>query len=113
MDLQKLYNDADAAGRAAVEKLEVQPMIVTDGQKQYYVPDGVCGFAWINIRPGNSKFANFLKKQGLARSSYYGGVDVWVSQYNQSMRKKEAYAAAFASVLCENGINAYSSSRMD
>lgn len=124
-DFAALYAKADDAGRAAVEKTEVIPMIVGHEtslfsgvidytREVYHVADGVCGFAWVNIKPGNSKFANWLKKNKLARAdSYYGGVTMWVSEYNQSMQKKQAYASAFAGVLSEAGIKAYSDSRMD
>lgn len=124
-DFASLFAKADTAGRAAVEKTKVVPMIVgqetslfsgkIDYTKEtYYVADGVCGFAWVSVKPGNSKFANWLKKNNLARTdSYYGGVSMSVSDYNQSLQKKEAYAHAFAEVLREAGINAYSTSRMD
>ena len=124
-DFAALYTKADDAGRAAVEKTEVIPMIVghetslfsgvIDYTREiYHVADGACGFAWVNIKPGNSKFANWLKKNKLAQAdSYYGGVTMWVSEYNQSMQKKQAYASAFAGVLIEAGIKAYSDSRMD
>lgn len=120
----EIYKAAVAAGMAAGNEAAVTPMIVGSpstpfgndvdySKKTYFVPDGPCGFAWINIRPGNSKFANWLKKNRLARSTYKGGVDVWVSEFNQSMTRKAAYAAAFAGVLSNEGINAYADSRMD
>jgi len=124
-DFASLYAQADAAGRSAVEKTKVVPMIVgqetslfsgkIDYTKEtYYVADGVCGFAWVNVKPGNSKFANWLKKNKLARTdSYYGGVSMSVRDYNQSLQKKEAYAHAFAAVLRDAGISAYTTSRMD
>ncbi len=65
------------------------------------------------MKPGNSWFARFLKAAGLARKAVYGGVSVWVSAYNQSMERKEAYAHAFANVLRSVGIDAYAESRMD
>jgi len=74
-----------------------------------------CGFAWVNITPGNSKVANFLKKKSLARKSYDGGVDVWNpgGSYTQSMDVKEAGAQAFAEVLRKYGFKAYARSRAD
>jgi len=75
---------------------------------------GCCGFAWVNIKPGTSKFARFLKENGIARKdSYFGGVSVWVSVGGQSIDKKEAYAGAYADVLQANGIRAFAMSRMD
>ncbi len=126
MDFQALYNLADQAGKAAAKALTPTPMVVGTpttlfGNEIDYskpvevVNDGVCGFAWVNLKPGNSAFANWLKKNKLARpDSYYGGVTIWVSDYNQSMERKSAYAGAFARVLVENGFKrAYSMSRMD
>lgn len=122
-DFQALYNSANQAGVAAAEKMVPQAMVVSQHSdvlndaspvvKQWYVPDGVCGFAWVKVFPGNSPFANWLKKKQLAHKAYSGGVDIWVSAYGQSMQKKEAYAHAFASVLSAAGIKAYPGSRMD
>jgi hypothetical protein len=106
--------------------------------RRYFVADGPCGFAWIKIptrraRPTdkgynatlNVQFANWLKAQGKVqgrrndemlfpeRTSYTGGVDIWVSGFGQSVQKKEAYAAAFAGVLNAAGITAYADSRLD
>jgi hypothetical protein len=125
-ELRGLYEKADFAGRDAARKCVPTPMVVGQATSLFgneidyskpveVVNDGVCGFAWVNLKPGNSQFANWLKKNGYARpDSYYGGVTVWVSDYNQSMQKKKAYADAFARVLSENGFNrCYSMERMD
>jgi fermentation-respiration switch protein FrsA (DUF1100 family) len=123
-DFQELYDRARAAGYEAVAQLNVAPMVVqkhTDPLndnspvvQSWVVEGGPCGFAWVNIKPGNCSFANWLKKNKLARSdSYYGGVTVWVSEFGQSMARKEAFAYAFAKVISEAGIRAYASSRMD
>jgi hypothetical protein len=77
------------------------------------VMDGVCGFASVIVRPGNSSFANWLRKQGKGYKSYYGGWEYSVHAFNQSLERKEAYARSFAAVLSEAGIKAYVSSRMD
>lgn len=83
-------------------------------EKQWFVPSGVCGFAWVIIKPGTSSFAKWLVKNEHARpDNYYGGVCHYVSEFGQSMEKKEAYAHAFAQVLSGAGIRAYSNSRMD
>ena len=124
MDVQSIYKMADEAGRKAVEALNVRPMVVAQREnpfddtsaikKAWFVEDGVCGFAWCNIKPANGKFAKYLVSIGVARKdSYAGGVCLWVSDYNQSMQRKEAYAFAFARVLQANGIKAHASSRMD
>ena len=74
-----------------------------------------CGFAWVNIVPGNSPIANYLKKNNLAEKSYRRGVDVWnpSNHMTQSMDVKEAGAEAFAKVLREHGYNAWTESRAD
>jgi hypothetical protein len=82
--------------------------------RQYYVGDGVCGFAWVKITPARGKFVKWLKDNRIGRSnSYEGGYDISISDYNQSLQKKEAYANAFAKVLVDKGIKAYANSRMD
>jgi hypothetical protein len=95
------------------------------GLKDYVIRDGftgrvvdqiksLCGFAWINVKPGNSRFAKYLKEKRIAHTDgYYGGVTIWVSAYNQSVDLKEAYARAYANVLTKHGIKAYSASRLD
>jgi hypothetical protein len=120
LDHEQLFAKARAAGMAAGEGARPTPMhVVQRGEggeiiKRYApVMDGVCGFAWINVRPGNSPFANWLKKNTHASPAYQGGVDYWVREFSQSMERKEAFARAFAAVLQEAGITAYAGSRMD
>jgi hypothetical protein len=122
---KEIYLKARNAGMEAAQNCMPTPMVVgtpttplgndIDTNKQmYFVSEGVCGFAWIQVKPGTSAFAKWLKKNNLARpDSYYGGVSIWVGEFNQSMQRKEAYANAFANVLNECGIRAYSMSRMD
>lgn len=109
--LDRLLLNARDAGLAAVGALHITPMVING-----YAPiaDGVCGFAWVNIRPGNGPLARYLKLLGFARpDSYLGGVSLWVSEFNQSLAKKEAYAFAFAKVLQDAGVRAYAGSRID
>lgn len=118
-----LFATAVIAGREAGEKAVPNPMVVyeaelddtpKEGGKAWYVEDGVCGFAWVVVKPGNCPFANFLKKEGFGRYSQYDrGVVIWISDWNQSLTRKEAHAYAMAKVLRENGIEAYASSRID
>jgi len=124
-EAKALYERADAAGRAEADACTPQPMHVVQREHplddtsrivKAYAPvmSGVCGFAWVNIKPGNGSFARHLKRLGLARTdSYYGGVSVRVFGYGQSYEKKLAYAAAFADVLKEAGIRAMSMGRLD
>jgi hypothetical protein len=126
-EMARLVKTADAAGKAAAAAVTPVPMVVQERANplddsspvvRQWAPvmDGVCGFAWVNVKPGNSAFANWLKKQPGSRwrtDSYEGGVSMSVFDYNQSLTRKAAYAGAFARVLSEAGIRAYSASRMD
>ena len=121
---QDIWDKAHEAGLNAGKNAIPTPMIVQEREnplddnsklkKLYHVSEGACGFAWVNIKPATSSFARWMKKQGLARpDSYYGGITVWISEFGQSITRKEAYGSAFAKVLQNNGIKAYMSSRMD
>jgi len=123
----RLIQAAHEAGVAAAEAHQPRAMVVGHAKSlfgneidrskpTYVVPGGVCGFAWVNIKPGNCKLANWMKKNKFARpDSYYGGVTVRVAGYGQSMEKKEAYGRAYAEVIQNSGEvkSAYMSSRMD
>lgn len=123
--LSAIFQLADLNGREAAEKCDVVPMVVqehanpcddsSEVKKQWFVSGGVCGFAWVKIRPANSRIAHFAiaKLSGWKRDSYSGGITFWVSAYGQSMQRKEAYANAYARTLNEHGVNAFAESRMD
>jgi hypothetical protein len=107
---EDLVLKAHEAGMRAGQAVVPVPMHV-----QGYAPvmEGPCGFAWVTVRPGNSPFANFLKRAKLADKAYGGGVSVWVSEFGQSVARKEAYARAYAAVLQDAGVKAYADSRLD
>jgi hypothetical protein len=73
-----------------------------------------CGFAWVEFS-GNTKFARALKKAGIAGKAYPKGMQVWNPGGNgtQSMDIKEVAARAYASVLCQHGVDAWARSRAD
>lgn len=122
-EMQALFELAQDAGRAAARGTTPTPMVVQERvsplndssaiRREWVVDDGPCGFAWVTIRPGTSRFARFLTRKGLARSAYGGGVQVSIRDYNQSLMRKSAHASAMARVLRENGIDAWDDSRMD
>ena len=97
---------------------EAQSVARTVGE-QYIAKHGepfYCGFAWVNIAPGTSKFARDLRKAGVVRGrSYYGGIDVWNpgGLPTQSMDVKEVAADAYVKVLGTYGIRATMMSRAD
>jgi hypothetical protein len=90
----------EAGHKAAMAAIPV-PMVING-----YAPidDGVCGFAWVTIRPATSRFAKWAGKTLGASKAYGGGLMIWISDYHQSMTRKEAYACAYARTLGEQGI---------
>lgn len=123
-DCAALFEKADAAGKAAADAMTPVPMVVgtpttmfgndiDQTKPTYFVADGVCGFAWVNVKPANCAFAKYLTQIGKARPAYRGGVDMNVRDYNQGMQRKAAYAKAFANVLQAAGVRAYAYERMD
>lgn len=125
-----IMKTARAAGMEAVEKARVIPMVVgqetsfmsgiMDPKTVEYVEDGVCGFAWINVYPeykGNTTLGKAERKtleaNGFRKDIYGKHYSLWVSDFNQSMQKKEAFARAAAQVMRDHGISASYGSRMD
>jgi hypothetical protein len=123
-----IHHEAHVAGMAAGNGKTPTPMIVgtakgfvgeaanqiDEAKPTYYVPSGVCGFAWIVIEDGRSGYARWTKKNVKnSHKNYYGGWAVWCFEFGQSMERKEAYADAYAQVLKSRGIAAYAQSRMD
>lgn len=122
VDYQAIYDEADRAGKAAAEAHTPTPMVVAQHanplddsspvKQSWTVPQGACGFAWISFK-GNTAWARWAKKQNLTSKDYPTGLLIWVSDYGQSIELKEKYAGAFAKVLRDHGITAYSGSRLD
>lgn len=126
---EEAYDEARRAGEMAAEACTPTPMVVGKAKSLLsneidettpveIVEGGVCGFAWAIVRPGNSKFANWLKKNDFGRyDPYHRGVIVSPSgnaRYTQSLQRKEAYIMAFIKTLNNNGItNVSLYSRMD
>ena len=125
IDYGAIWEEADRAGTYAGTAITPTPMIVgeakglfsnefAEGAKKYFVPEGPCGFAWVNIKPARGGFVAWLKKSGIGRlDSYYGGWTIWVGDFGQSYERKMAYAGAFAEVLQKHGIKAYANGRLD
>jgi hypothetical protein len=123
-EFEKIYKLAHLAGVEAAAASVPVPMHVVQCAnplddsspivKRYEpVMDGVCGFAWVTVRPANCSFAIWAAKNKGWRKGYPSGMQLWVSEYGQSMERKEAYARAFAQMLRDNNIPANSGSRMD
>ena len=124
---------ANQAGLAAAEAAVPTPMTVYEadglsdrpkpGGKSWYVPEGVCGFGWVEGVKGNSAFGRWVKKNRFNQRSenghwgkgYPSGYQFWVSYGGQSYERKVAFARAFAQVLRESGVapDAYGTGRLD
>jgi len=126
LKFEAAFAKAVYAGLAAGGASKPNPMVIcemsnplsnsiADVKQMWVENEGACGFAWVNVNPGNSPFANWLKKNGYARKSYAGGVDIWISDFGQSVDRKEACASAMAKVLqMELGMSSiYAASRLD
>lgn len=124
----ELWKRAKLAGLYAGEQAKPNPMVVGQAKDLtsdeidptkpvYYESEGMCGFAWVNVRPGTSRFARWLKAKDYARrDTYYGGVTIWISEHGQSVARKEAHARAMAETLGEladDGIMVLAMSRLD
>jgi hypothetical protein len=112
---QAIIDQAFAAGEQAGISAMPLPMGIctSDGRLIDIIDEGACGFAWVTVKPANSSFAIWAKKQGLMRSAYGGGVQYWVKGFGQSVDRKAAFAGAFAKVLQDNGIKATAGDRLD
>jgi hypothetical protein len=102
-------------------------------QPVYEVPDGPCGFGWVNVKPSKGEegkearqFLNWLRGSvapvdpSLAPPSgvhkdYYSGWNLWCHEHGQSYYRKMKNVAEVAKVLnaAIPGLNAYSGGRLD
>lgn len=123
-EFQAVFDEARREGLAAGVQAAPQPMMVVEHsnplddasapKRAWHVPEGACGFAWVNIRPGTSPFARWLVKNGHARKAYYGGVEIWIREHGQSVERKEAHAHKMAAIFRDKlGVNAGAGSRLD
>ena len=114
-DPRELWTAAVHEGKRRAENCRPMPMGVMEGDRLIeVVEDGVCGFAWVNIRPARGPLVKWLKANNIGRTdSYAGGYTIWCGGYNQSMTRKAAWAYGVADVLTANGVTAYAHSRMD
>lgn len=117
-----IYVEAYEAGLNAGKDADTPKFIVGDAiglsdeidfSKQTYILDGLCGFAWVTIKPARGAFVNYLKGRKVGSNGYYGGYEIWVREFGQSVDRKAAFAQAFADVLNKYGISAYAGSRLD
>lgn len=85
------------------------------------IMEGLCGFAWVTIRPARGAFVQFMKSIGKGHNGYYGGYEISTNvveretgvNFGQSYERKMAAAEAFAATLQAWGINAVAEGRLD
>jgi hypothetical protein len=113
MSIEHDILDAIKAGVEAGADAIPEPMVVRDVEKDqnWYVPEGPCGFAWVEFK-GNTKFARAVKKlfEGRDRNglvsygnAYPTGKQLWITAFGQSYDRKSAMAGTIARVLRERG----------
>ena len=121
---RKIFNEAREAGITAGKAAVPTPMVLVEDTgalfwvsrpgKTYVVDEGPFGWAWVKVHPGTSSFARWLVKAGRGEKSYNGGgIEIWISDHDSSVVRKEAHAEALAAVLREHEIRAYAGSRLD
>lgn len=111
----QIWTEAAIAAKDAGEAAKPTPMNVVGHGQHYHVPEGPCGFAWVQLYcKGNARsFVLWLKKQRIATKAYPSGFMIWISDFGQSMERKQAAAHAMAKVFRDHGIECFPQSRMD
>jgi hypothetical protein len=118
MDYAAIWAEAKAAGYVAGIACTPKQMVVGQYVGENIrvvdiVDEGMCGFAWVKVRPANNKMARWLKHKGEGYKAYDGGWDVSIHEFGQSWERKTAAAVAMAAVLRSHGINATAHDRID
>lgn len=122
-DMEAAFQAAHEAGMRAGEACTPAPMVVQQHASMFddsspvvyreVVDDGVCGFAWVVLKPARGLIADLFKARG-ARENYGGGIALWCHEFRQSMTKKEAYCRAYVQEMRDRGYTGFGwSSRMD
>ena len=101
MLIDKEFSVKDAMIVAAIEEAFDSAGAATKGFLALHGDRDACGFAWVTVKPGNSKVAKILVSKFGARSGGRGGVTVWnpSNSYTQAITAKEEGAWAFAERL--------------
>lgn len=111
---QQIFNEARIAATVAFRDAVPTPVIFGQAADLFstrmvpgteeYVADGVCGFAWITIKPARGEFVKFLKNAKIGDKGVYGGYrisayEVGCPGSSQSMDRKYAACMAFVAVI--------------
>lgn len=122
-EMNKIWCEAIAAGVKAGDEVNPTPMVVerhanplndnSEVVESWHVPDGLCGFGWVVIKPATSRFVRWLKKNDIGDRHWKGGWCYWIHNHNQSYERKRANARAMAEVLNSYGIKTTAGSALD
>lgn len=109
------WNEATLAAEKAFDSCVPTPMVIGRSSGLFandiipgteeVIEDGVCGFAWIRIKPARGPLVKWLKSQDKGSLGVYGGWRVSPYDFNprlgysQSMQRKEAAMKAACEVL--------------
>jgi hypothetical protein len=108
-----LHNMADEAGRKAAEAITPRPIrLSTDDGRGWTEPEGVCGYAEVDIRPAADPLARWLLERGTGRPDG-AGVKLLILWGTQSMERATGYAKAYAETLQRFGLSATYRSEID
>lgn len=122
-DFAAWHREAWDAAQAAGDGHTPTPMVVqrhanqlddsSPVEREWHVPQGVCGFASCYIR-GNGAFLRWAKREGKADGKrYYGGTYIDFPKFGQCYEKNDASARAFARSLASHGVDCSMESRLD
>lgn len=76
--------------------------------------EGLCGFAWVTIRPARGEFVKYLKSRGIGHKNYTGsGWTINTTTHDQSFERNEAWANSFCATLEEYDIHSTVTTRLD
>ena len=108
------FENALAEGIQAGNEVIPIPMQVIGRDQSFVVEGGVCGFAWLEIRPARGPLVTYLKKSGQGYYSSYSRAYIYtIHQFGQSLTRKEAMADRMAEYLRKCGYNVYANFRLD
>ncbi len=106
-----LYSFAHNEAIKASNKVIPTPMYITGYSEP--ILEGLCGYAWIVVKDARRGFAKWLKNNEIGYPYYKGGRQVFARTPSQSHERAKTYAETFERILRQNGVECYSSSRLD
>jgi hypothetical protein len=107
MSVANIFLEASLAAQVAFDECVPVPMVLIGYIRDEVVIDGVCGFAWIHIKPARGELVKWLKDNNKGNKSYVGS-GYELSSYaicrpdqigSQSMERKKAACTAFVAVI--------------